>query len=233
MYRESLVGMALAITLEEIGAKLTEGQQERIWQVFDKTMTECLAEVPLMTRVQVKVRPPTSISNSDRKEEKNICFACKKKTLVSLDTTSEEASLDPLATSSASSGPHDQDNDSGSVQQICHSSDGEKETDLSSCCVEELSSFMNDPQLAFPVYRYVDGIWTIILKDPEVTVRDEFGEEESLTLDYLKVYLQQMPSSGSAKSAPTKVRRNGANYSGGLHSWNQKGKQRTFKRDRS
>lgn len=227
------MGMALAITLEEIGAKLTEGQKERIWQVFDKTMTECLAEVPLMTRVQVKVRPPTSITNSDRMEEENVCLAVKKKTLVSLDTTSEEAPLDPLVSSSVSSGGHDEHSRSSRAQQSCHSSDGEKDDDLSSCCVEELSSFLNDPQLAFPVYRYVDGVWTIILKDPEVTVRDEFGEEESLTLDYLKVYLQQMPTSASARNAPSKVRRNGANYPGGVQNWKQEGKQRGLKRERS
>eukprot|EP00796_Vickermania_ingenoplastis_P004989 gene4989-3584_t len=60
-----------------------------------------------------------------------------------------------------------------------------------------------DAQQVFPVYRCVDGVWTILLKDPQVAVRDEFGQEETFQLDYLRVYLREAntPGPGSGRNA--------------------------------
>lgn len=234
MYRESLLGTALAITLEELAANLNEGQRERIWQVFDRTMNECLLEAPLMTRVQVRIRPPTSLSETQSIKEGKLCLPSKKRTLVSFNSsTFSETLLDPLATDSRGKNNHNNHVTSTNGGEPNNKFiDSEKTTERPLYTVEELSSFLNDPQLAFPVYRCVDGIWTIILKDPEVTVRDEFGEEETLKLDYLKVYLQQLPSKSTGNCAKSSIYNRNVKYAGGLQSWNPERKRRSFKRDR-
>ena len=35
-------------------------------------------------------------------------------------------------------------------------------------------------------------MWTVLLKDPTVVVRDEFGKSEKMQLDYLKVRLKDI-----------------------------------------
>ncbi|CAD2214123.1 hypothetical protein AGDE_08718 [Angomonas deanei] len=45
----------------------------------------------------------------------------------------------------------------------------------------------DDSATAYPVYQCVDGYWCILMKDPIVSVRDEYGAEERIALDYLKV----------------------------------------------
>lgn len=235
MYRESLLGTALAITLEEIAANLNEGQRERIWKVFDQTMNECLSEAPLMTRVQVRVRPPTSLTDSRWIEKGKFSVASKKSTLVSLDPAVEEAPLDPLAADSCSSiahGGHITSRSSEALSNSTRNNNNERKSETSSCPVEELSCALNDPSLAFPIYRCVDGVWTIILKDPEVTVRDEFGVEEVLKLDFLKVYLQHLPSANPGSLSKSSRVRSGAKYPAGLQSWNPERKKRNFKRER-
>lgn len=185
MYRESLLGTALAITLEEIAPHLNEGQRERVWQVFDQTMEECLAEVPMMTRVTVTVPPPLSASLT---KAARIEPASEVSTLVTAatgTTTTEEGnnstseSLDPLASSLPQS-PHPTNATSTSSSSAAALS------------LRELADVVDDPHMAFPVYRCVDGRWTILLKDPEVRVRDESGREDVVQLDYLKVYLQEL-----------------------------------------
>ncbi|CCW67097.1 unnamed protein product [Phytomonas sp. Hart1] len=150
MYRESLLGVALSATLEEISEKhpLTRDQMDHLWRIFDETMDSCLSEVPLMSRINVKV--PALMGPTGGKASSGLPAA-----LVSAEPGPEETpSPSPLA-------------DRESAWQI-----------------EE------DDATVFPVYRMVDGLWTILLKDPIVQVRDEFGTEAEVRLDYLKVYLK-------------------------------------------
>lgn len=45
------------------------------------------------------------------------------------------------------------------------------------------------PSLEFPLYRIQDGVWTVILKDPVVTIRTA-KRTETIALDYMKCYLK-------------------------------------------
>lgn len=66
-------------------------------------------------------------------------------------------------------------------------------------CKERI--IVDDDNINFPVYRCYDGLWTILLKDPVVEVRDEYGIEESIQLDYLKVYIKEDDNQGKSKLA--------------------------------
>ncbi|CUG91237.1 Hypothetical protein, putative [Bodo saltans] len=59
------------------------------------------------------------------------------------------------------------------------------ETTTPSIPAVELAS----PSLEFPLYRIHDGMWTVILKDPSVTIRTS-KRTETIQLDYLKCYLK-------------------------------------------
>lgn len=201
MYRESLLGTALAITLEEIAPHLNEGQRERVWQVFDQTMEECLAEVPMMTRVIVNVPPPrpASLAKAARVEP-----ASEVSTLITSTTTTSDVKL-ARGSAAVVVGEHPDDVNSSAgassldplASAVSSSSNASASSPCSPLRLRELAEVAEDPQLAFPVYRCVDGRWTILLKDPEVRVRDESGKEEAVHLDYLKVYLQELTPSSS------------------------------------
>lgn len=150
MYRESLLGLALSATLEEMAASssLTEGQKESIWGVFDATMDKCLAELPMMTRITVRAPPPEMPDAST--------FA----------GTSRHLITDP----------------SVRISEAENLNMREEGVTAPRDCLGE--------GLGFPVYRCLDGVWTLILKDPTVEVRDEYGAVEAVRLDYLKVYLK-------------------------------------------
>ncbi|KEG14217.1 hypothetical protein DQ04_00571120 [Trypanosoma grayi] len=66
MYRESLLGVALASTLAELGSvcHLTEGQKEQLWDIFDAAMDRTLADVPVMSQVRVFAPPPSLLAES-------------------------------------------------------------------------------------------------------------------------------------------------------------------------
>jgi hypothetical protein len=48
------------------------------------------------------------------------------------------------------------------------------------------------PEHQFPLYRKINGVTTIVLKDPVVVVSKRNGEEESLNLDYLTVRIKDV-----------------------------------------
>ncbi|CCW59930.1 unnamed protein product [Phytomonas sp. EM1] len=156
MYRESLLGVALAATLEEISEKhpLTREQKEHLWRIFDETMDSCLSEVPVMSRICVKM-------------------------------PSGRASAAPVA--GEQQGPEGRSSEEGPAE--CPQEGAPPTTSQAAC---ESSSRVGEEEDAtvFPVYRMIDGLWTILLKDPIVQVRDEFGTETEVQLDYLKVYLK-------------------------------------------
>nr|CCC93640.1 conserved hypothetical protein [Trypanosoma congolense IL3000] len=62
MYRESLLGVALGATLAELESvcRLTEGQKQYLWEVFDIAMDRTLAEAPVTSQVRVFTSPPTN-----------------------------------------------------------------------------------------------------------------------------------------------------------------------------
>lgn len=45
------------------------------------------------------------------------------------------------------------------------------------------------PDIQFPLYRIHDGVWTIVLKDPTVTIQTG-RRSETIQLDYLKCYIR-------------------------------------------
>lgn len=71
------------------------------------------------------------------------------------------------------------------------------------------SDVLTDDGTEFPVYRLVDDLWTVLLKDPEVTVRDELGHERKLHLDYLKVQLREENAKAAAGVPGKAVRKRG------------------------
>lgn len=160
MYRESVLGMALGMTLGEIAPFLSDGQRERIWRIFDQTVEECFGEVPVMSRVQVRCpQLDASLAKSKR----------------GLPTTVLPDLESALGSSAALSPPEENSPEGHPVR------------------VEE------EVRWGSPVYRCVDGVWTLLLQDPEVTVRDEFGKEETFHLDYMKVYMQEVLQPGAAR----------------------------------
>lgn len=190
MYRESLLGTALAITLQEIAPQLNAGQKARLWQLFDETMKETLQEVPVMTRVEISVPPPISLDSPPSKL-KDLAVPSAIPLLVTPPSTgrTERAASDVPSTVSA-------------LDPLAHRDPASASSSSSSPALQELSTILNDSQLTFPIYRKVDGMWTLLLKDPEVLVRDEFGKSEKLKLDYLKVYLQECAPSLEGDSGP-------------------------------
>ena len=44
----------------------------------------------------------------------------------------------------------------------------------------------------FPLYRKIDGLTTLVLKDPEVVVAKRNGEEERIKLDFLTVRIKDV-----------------------------------------
>lgn len=161
MYRDSLLGMALASALAELSDQLTKQQEAALWRVFDETMDACVMEAPLLSQVTVTVPPPTSFDASG--------------TPPPLHRRADGRSPTPPAVE------EEQRGDRG----------------------EEAIAF-DDRQIAFPVYRCVDGVWTILMKNPTVVVRNEQGCSESVQLDYLKVYLKEVQDSGGRKGRGVK-----------------------------
>ncbi|KAF8288961.1 hypothetical protein TcBrA4_0003620 [Trypanosoma cruzi] len=64
-----------------------------------------------------------------------------------------------------------------------------------------------DEGVTYPVYRVHDGMWTILLKDPTVEVRDGAGRSEKIHLDYLKVHLRDVSFEVGAKKKETRKKR--------------------------
>lgn len=165
MYRESLAGLALAATIEELSGSiaLTEAQKESMWVVLDRTMEKCLAEAPVMSQVRVTCPPPS---------------------LYDL--------LPPVPERS----------------QAVHITDDQgAEGDEAAPTVQMVPDVSADCDIAFPVYRLVGDMWTILLKNPTVEVRDEFGAEEKFQLDYLKVYLKDTVASATGGTREPKLKR--------------------------
>ncbi|RNF17183.1 transcription factor IIa-like protein [Trypanosoma conorhini] len=61
MYRESLLGVALAATLAELESVccLSEGQKEELWDIFDVAMDRTLAESPVTSQLRVFAPAPS------------------------------------------------------------------------------------------------------------------------------------------------------------------------------
>jgi hypothetical protein len=134
MYRETILGGALATALEQLQhCRLTEDQLRIIWQAFDQSFEEALRDAPIKTRIIVKTKKPGNHSTS------------------------------PQIASSAKV-PH-----AGALSE----------------------AGLAGEDLQLPVYRSVDGVLTLVLKDAEVTILNPGKAEETVHVDYLKCYLKE------------------------------------------
>lgn len=160
MYRETLLGVALAGALDELrpSLQLTDEQCKIIWQEFDRSYDEVLREAPPKTKIQVSSSSVTG-GSSAVVEGSN------------LQSSMNADAIPADGTPAASSG--------------------------------EVRVELVSPSVQFPVYRVVDGIWTIVLKDVEVKVDGGHGNVEKIKLDYLKCFLKD----GYTTQKPLKVRR--------------------------
>lgn len=60
MYRETLLGVALANAMEELQPilQLSDEQRKTVWNMFDKSFAQVLAEAPRESRMTVRSQPP-------------------------------------------------------------------------------------------------------------------------------------------------------------------------------
>ncbi|KPI88200.1 hypothetical protein ABL78_2704 [Leptomonas seymouri] len=182
MYRESIIGLALAATLAEMNPRLTARQEEEVWRIFDTSMTASVAEAPLMSHVSVQVPPPSSVAGGGM--------------------TAVSTALPQLYIPAHSS------ETTGDMVPI--EAPGVEPPDAPATPSPSLAleAPFDDSHIAFPVYRNCDGVWTVLLKDPTVVVRDGSGKSEKMQLDYLKVCLKDISARpGAAKARGTKRRR--------------------------
>ncbi|KPA79878.1 hypothetical protein ABB37_04950 [Leptomonas pyrrhocoris] len=175
MYRETILGLALASTLAEMNPRLTARQEKEIWRVFDASMVSAVAEAPLMSHVSVHVPPPSSVAGGGMAAVSTAA----PQLYVPAQAVEATEDVTPLATAD--------------VEQ--------QHTLAASSPSPAVEAPFDDSNIAFPVYRVCDGVWTVLLKDPTVVVRDESGKSEQMQLDYLKVCLKDISAtSGAAKS---------------------------------
>ena len=162
MYRNTVLGTALATTLEQFdgeGAQaLTEEQKAAIWEAFDIEFETMLKEVPPEFTATIrcpKPEPPTKQS-SDKTNSKG-------------------------------------------------------KTDI-----------VRRADVEYPLYRCVDGKWTIVLQNPTVTLTGDGGEysKETFKLDFLTIEAEQ----AMLRTAPTAKR--GRTSAGGAGGSKGKGRKR-------
>ncbi|EPY32108.1 hypothetical protein STCU_02972 [Strigomonas culicis] len=168
MYRQSMLGTALGCALSELTERhgLTEDQKDHIWRVFDETMAESLREAPILSRVFVQ-QPPPCVRQSRKRARAQA---------PTIHATLEEEDAPAPPGSRAASAAKRACLEGGSTAGVAAGAD------------RPLSEVVDE--IAFPAYRCIRGQWTILLKDPVVSVRDEYGEEENIQLDFLKVHLE-------------------------------------------
>jgi hypothetical protein len=183
MYRESILGLALAATLAEMHPRLTARQEEEVWRIFDASMEVSVAAAPLMSHVAVHIPPPSSVAGGGMTAVSTAMPQIYIPAQASCDPTdATEEAVAPVPTNTEE------------PQAAAASS-----TLPSPSCAAPF----DDRNIAFPVYHLCDGVWTILLKDPTVIVRDEFGKSEKMQLDYLRVRLKDITS----KSTESKRKR--------------------------
>lgn len=223
MYRETLLGLAMAATLHELSStqQLTEGQKEHLWRVFDESMEKCVAEAPLMTRVNVRAPLPSLPRRTRRAEGDNVIPltmpAPSPHAEATVEHTAAQGAQNHISTTTTTTSPAPADGQAESSAPLPVSSTPQPggppfPSSSSLQAVTEATAGSSGPpapprveseeDVAFPVYRCSDWVWTILLKDPVVEVRDEFGTEERIQLDYLKVVLKDAAGPSSTTKRP-------------------------------
>lgn len=182
MYRESILGLALAATLAEINPRLTPQQEEEVWRVFDASMEVSAAEAPLMSHVAVHVPPPSAVAGGGMTAVSTPIPQFH----ISAEQGCSEASAPSTVTGQREPPP------TPATANTEASADTPASTAASPPLPRTTEAPFDDSRIAFPVYRICDGVWTVLLKDPTVVVRDEFGKSEKMQLDYLKVRLKDI-----------------------------------------
>lgn len=158
MYRETLLGIALANALEEMQPtlQLTEEQQKTIWRSFETSFQQVLSDAPKASRLIIRSRP-LSDSEAGGGGEGDI-------PRVQPTRPSTIIMEPPCASPSVSV-----DSSMDASQRVVG---------------------LAAPQLEFPVYRVVDGVWTIVLKNVDVCIQDGGGKQETIQLDFLKCLIR-------------------------------------------
>lgn len=187
MHRECLLGVALSRALADLdeeraaaqrpdgsrGQRLTDGQRTAIWSCFDKAMDEVLREGPSSDVIAVEAPSPAE--------------------LVRLEAQRVAAQRAPNSPAPLSSDGDDQPSAKRKRRDDDQSERGNGDDESGS----EDDVAVPHSALNFPMYRCVDGIWTIILKDPKVTLCATNGRggggrgQETLQLDYLKIVAKE------------------------------------------
>ncbi|ORC93169.1 uncharacterized protein TM35_000024950 [Trypanosoma theileri] len=185
MYRESLLGVALASTLSELESvcSLSERQKEQLWDIFDQAMDRTLAEAPVTSQVRVVSPFPLSREGKNRTDTAGSSTAAGAGNNSNNNNMGENSGV----VTSLSTAPK---------RMMFPAPAGMRDADLSA----PLHCDVLDDGTTFPVYRAHDGVWTILLKDPTVEVRDGTGHAETIRLDYLKVNLKDVSLTDTAKT---------------------------------
>lgn len=179
MYRDTLLGKAVNAAIEEAACDfaLKEDQKKVLLQLFDRAMDESLAQENALSTVYVQTKVELPRGVESMWNKKPTSSAPVREASGAADA----ASLLTLVTPP-------QEETRGNAQVV------------------PASAALRSSSLSFPLYRCTDGIWTIILKDPDLVVRHPTGEARKLSVDYLRLYIKDCSHAAKKESKQSKKR---------------------------